>query len=111
MVAGGKGHAVATLLSTMKSIKASVEAASSCNVYASFAGIDIGGGVWASGGIGQLMLMPASTWAVSVDFVFRRRAMASSILHSPCFSWLVGWALAGGKWPCYLGLLYLHGVS
>ena len=31
--------------------------------------------------------------------------MPSSILRSPCFGRLVGWALAGGKWPCYLGLL------
>jgi hypothetical protein len=30
-----------------------VEAASSHNVYAGFAGIDIGGGVWASGSMGS----------------------------------------------------------
>jgi hypothetical protein len=52
-VAGGKGRAVTTSLSTTKSIKTLVEAASSCNVYVGFAGIDIGGGVRASGGMGS----------------------------------------------------------
>jgi hypothetical protein len=53
VAAGGKGHAVTMSLSTMKSIKTSVEAASSRNVYVGFAGIDIGGGVRASGGVGS----------------------------------------------------------
>jgi hypothetical protein len=53
VVAGGKGCAVTMSLSTMKSVKASVEAALSHSVYASFAGIDIGGGVQASGSMGS----------------------------------------------------------